>query len=383
MPKTLHFILCLSFILILLLSIATPAFAAEPDSEAVQSDGQNISAEAAMPITDSGILDNLNEKTDVRWYTFPITVEGDAVLLFNSESSSIKRYCWECTVYAQDKTTVLKTEDVGRDLTYIAVNDLTAGTYYVKIQMTQGTNPALSPNEYGFSKGQYSINVLSCSSTWTGCTGDKAFTVTEAGTLLCALDGTLFLKAYDGEAVVGLYTYENGKTGPLLLGNEPRSIAYFSSEAGQIYEYDRSVYFEFSGEHYWASPYHGYVEASGGDSISTPLYYCAEGKAVKLSHAATELMNVHLGIDPNDGLWFDNFMASPAMPFVVGGIIVLIIVIIVVVHIRSKTRLDNYIYKARNYTPSYDDPPYTPPSRNDAWHNGKPWSADHSNAKDM
>ena len=61
--------------------------------------------------------------------------------------------------------------------------------------------------------------------------------------------------------------------------------------------------------------------------------------------------------------------------------LLVVIAIIVVAHTVS----NNSRYRGKVYSYDNDPPSYTPPSSSSdgTWHDGKPWTADHANAKDM
>lgn len=384
------FALLSSLVLILCLFSASCFVFAEEAAEAaapVLSDGKNTSAKKAMPLTEAGVTDALNKDTAERWYTVDITVAGDAVLIFDSSAYTYCAFCWECTFIDQDKTTELSTLDTGTRRDYLSATDLQVGTYYLRVRKVQKEDPPGVALRYGFCDGQYTLRVVTCA---TPVAVDPAtHTADTSGDLLCVVDGTLFLKAYDGEAVVGAYITEKGQAGPLLLTpKEHERVAYFSSATNAIHKTDRSTYVQYGGglssEHYTASRTDGFVECRDPACIGDGVYVSAEGKAAKLERAGKELLNVHLGKEPLDGLKWDVFLESKAAPWVFGGVAAAVVAIIVVAHIVSKNNWERE--RARWSRSYYDDPPsYTPPSSSSdgTWYDGKPWTADHANAKDM
>ena len=100
--------------------------------------------------------------------------------------------------------------------------------------------------------------------------------------------------------------------------------------------------------------------------------------------AARQLMNVHRGVDPMEGLGWDNFIASPAAPWVFGGVAVAIVVIIVVAHFIS-----THSWEAERWRlvrgDDADSPTVVsnPPANSSDDDDPLPWTADHDNAKDM
>lgn len=350
----------------------------------VESNGKNTSAAKAMPLTEAGVTDALNKETAQRWYTVEITEPGDAVVTFYNERIINQRdISWECTLFGQDKTTVLATLDVGDGCSFMAANDLTEGTYYLRVQTAEKAADSDSTDSYGYCKGEYTLNIVTCA---TPVAIDPAdYTVDKAGDLLCVVDGHLFIKAADGEAVAGAYVNEDGQAGPLLLCQmQGDAVDYFSSATGKLYTWSRSNYVHFDGESngYYTSSKYGLVD--GGTIINADgLYICYAGDAVDEKRAARQLMNMHRGVDPMEGLGWDNFMASAAAPWVFGGVVVAVLVIIVVVHKRSEAASKAKTYRlARDDddTPSSYTPP-TPASSDDD--DPLPWTANHDNAKDM
>lgn len=374
----------LAVVIMLCLTMACTVSAEEAaPTEPTLSNGKNTSAKKAMPLAEAGVVDALNKDTAERWYAVDITVAGDAVLIFDSSAYTYCAYCWECTFIDQDKTTELSTLDVGARRDYLSITNLQVGTYYLRVRKVQKEDPPGVALRYGFCDGQYTLRLVTCA---TPVAVDPAtHTVSKAGDLLCVVDGHLFLKAYDGEAVAGAYITKEGEAGPLLLSRKGMEcVAYFSSATNTIHQTDRSTYVNHGGmygDHYTASVTAGFVKCSDPARISDGVYVSAEGKAAGLERAGKELINVHLGNDPLEGLKWDVFMESKAAPWVFGGIVVVVIAIIVVAHTVS----NNSRYRGKVYSYDDDPPSYTPPSSSSdgTWYDGKPWTANHANAKDM
>lgn len=378
---------------VFLIAVSFPCYAALEDGEVPHVTG-GASAEMAVDITDTGALDCLQEKTDVRWYSFRVEAEGDAVVIFYFEGYYGVSYdidCWECAIFGQDKSTLLKAEDVEKGYSFLAVNDLPVGTYYIRVQMSQNIeNP-----DSRFPNDEYSLSVVTCAMSGTNVTGDAICKVSEPGELLCVLDGTIFLKAFGGEAAVGLCTNKDGLTGPLLasLDNDSVSIAYFSSRTGEIYSNHTNTAERYGTyDHHYSSD-EGYVECTLSDTASSGLYHCGGGEKMnEVGIGAAELLNVYYGKAPDDGLKFEIFMASlfgstETAACIVGCCIIAVVVIIIVVaYIRDKMKYEAWKEKVRRspYSDTGNDSYYVPAKKDDgAWCDGKPWSANHDNAKDM
>ena len=353
----------------MLVYLALPAFA-KSDSNAM---------EKAVEITADGITDNLNKNTDVRWYSFPVTVEGDAVIMFTANGGSSQVASWEITIYDQDQSTILDSEYALKGITYLSAQDLTKGIYYIQVQS------AKSAAHHKFSSQQFSLKAITCASEQINNPDDEICTVTKAGTLLWNVDGTLFIKAYDGEALVGVYTKLDGESGPVLLGSDVNNVAFFSSKSNWVTAGHKDSYISygerFDKTRYYISQDSGFVELSQENIDAAPLYQCGNGRRIGPNHAAQELLNVHFGKDPNEGLALKNFIVSPAFPFVVGGVIILILLIIAVIFILIKTKRIKPRHRIHT-VPSGTHTTTTTDQSGADW-NGMPHVVDYNSVKDM
>ena len=375
--------------LVLIFGLLTAAcvVSAEDAATPVESNGKNTSAAKAMALTEVGVNDSLNKESAQRWYTVDVTVAGDAVVTFHYDRSNyINDVHWECTFFAADKTTALATAEMGRGHSFLAANDLAEGTYYLRVTAAGKGDNADPTKSYRFCDDAYTVGIVTCATPVAIDPDDH--TVDKGGALLCVVDGHLFLKAADGEAVAGAYVNEYGEAGPLLLWNMVgENCDYFSSATGSVCKSDyHSDYVHFEGESNNWNVSSDYGLVAGGTIVAAEgLYVCYEGEAVNLERAARQLMNVHWGVDPMEGLGWDNFMASAAAPWVFGGIAVAVIVIIVLAHFISTHSWESERWLlARDY--EADSPTVvsnTPASNSDDDDDPLPWTADHDNAKDM
>lgn len=357
--------------LIILFSTAIPVFA----------QNEIKPADKTVEITDDGISDNLSTNTDVRWYSFPVTVEGDAVIMFRSNGGSSQVASWEITFYDQDQSTILDSVYALKGITYLSAQDLTKGTYYVKVQS------AKSATHHKFSSKQFSLKAITCASEQVKPSSNEICTVTKPGTLLWNIDGTLFIKAYEGEALVGVYTKLDGEAGPILVSSDVDNVAFFSSKGNWITSGHKDSYISygerFDKTRYYISQDSGFVELSQENIRSAPLYQCGNGRRVGSKHAAQELLNVHFGKDPNEGLALKNFIVSPAFPIIAGAVIVLILIIVAVVFILIKTKRIKPRHRTHTATHSASTHTPTSPDNSGADWNGMPHVIDYNSMKDM
>lgn len=374
------------FLLIFAFLTAACTVSAEDVAAPVESNGKNTSAAKALALTEVGVTDALNKESAQRWYTVDVTVAGDAVVLFYADfGRTTVDICWACTFIAADKTTVLATADMGYGQSFMAVNDLTVGTYYLRVQAATETEESDPKKTYGYTDGAFTLDIVTCATSVA--VDPETHIVDKVGDLLCVVDGHLFVKAADGEAVAGAYVNEDGEAGPLLMWDMVgKNCDYFSSATGSVYKSDHhSDYVHFEGEsNSWkVSSDYGLV-AGGTVAAAEGLYVCYEGEAVNLERAARQLINVYRGVDPMEGLAWDNFMASPAAPWVFGGIAVAVIVIIVVAHFIS-----THSWEAERWRLVRGDDADSPtvasntPASNSDDDDPLPWTANHDNAKDM
>lgn len=366
MRKLIRSFLLILFTLVISVCMALPAFAK--------------SDEKVIEITANGISDNLNNNTDAHWYSFPVTVEGDAVIMFTANGGSSQVASWEITVYDQDQSTILDSEYALKGITYLSAQDLTKGTYYVQIQS------AKSATHHKFSSQQFSLKVITCASEQINASSDEVCTVTKPGTLLWNVNGTLFIKAYEGEALVGVYTKLDGKAGPILVGSDMESVAFFSSKGNWVTDGHKDSYISygerFDKSRYYISQNSGFVELSQKNVDAASLYQCGNGRRVGPKHAAQELLNVHFSKDPGEGLAMKNFIVSPVFPFIVGAVFVVILLIIAVIFILTKTKRIKPRRRIHAAPPSTSTHTTTADHSGADW-NGMPHVVDYNSVKDM
>ena len=194
-------------------------------------------AEGDTVLGDEAIVDNLTDAEDVNWYSFTLTEKGMAVISIQSlqEHWNGYKYNWHASVYAADKTTLIK--EVGVEgytyTTRLATGMLEAGDYYLRIGAVKSSNPLMA----GFTDKNYSVTatIAYASMKNEGPVGQTK-TVSKAGDIICAIDGEVFVKCNDGEAVVGLYRNKKGAIVPMLVSKDEQAVAYIVMSTGAVVE---------------------------------------------------------------------------------------------------------------------------------------------------
>lgn len=202
-----------------LLTTSLPAAAAEDD----------------IVLGDQAIVDHLTDAADVNWYSFTLTEKGMAIIAIQSlqEHWNGYKYNWHAAVYAADKTTLIK--EVGVEgytyTTRLATGTLEAGDYYLRIGAVKSSNPLMA----GFTDKNYSITttIAYTSMKNEGPVGQTK-TVSKAGDIICAIDGEVFVKCNDGEAVAGLYRNKKGAVVPVLVSKEEAAVSYMVMSTGAV-----------------------------------------------------------------------------------------------------------------------------------------------------
>lgn len=214
-------------------------------------------AEGDTVLGDEAIVDNLTDAEDVNWYSFTLTEKGMAVISIQSlqEHWNGYKYNWHASVYAADKTTLIK--EVGVEgytyTTRLATGMLEAGDYYLRIGAVKSSNPLMA----GFTDKNYSITTtIAYASTKNEDPAGKTKTVSKAGDIICAIDGEIFIKCNDGEAVAGLYRNKKGAIVPMLVSKEEAAVAYIVMSTGAVVDG-------------WSVPTKEGYYYSYGDSIET------------------------------------------------------------------------------------------------------------------
>lgn len=196
-----------------------------------------VSAAKETPIGDEGVTDHLTNAKDVNWYKITMTEKGMAVISIQSlqENWNGYTYNWHASVYAADKKTMIKETGVEgyNYTTYLATGELEAGDYYLRIGAVSSSNPLMA----GFTDKDYrvSLTVAYASIQNEGPVG-KTKTVSKAGEVICAIDGEVFVKCGDGEALAGLYRNKKGAIVPFLVSKDQAAVSYMVMSTGKIVE---------------------------------------------------------------------------------------------------------------------------------------------------
>ena len=192
-------------------------------------------AEGDTVLGDEAIVDNLTDAEDVNWYSFTLTEKGMAVISIQSlqEHWNGYKYNWHASVYAADKTTLIK--EVGVEgytyTTRLATGMLEAGDYYLRIGAVSSANPLMA----GFTDKNYSVTAtIAYASMKNEDPAGLTKTVSKAGDIICAIDGEVFVKCNDGEAVAGLYRNKKGAIVPVLVSKEEAAVSYMVMSTGAV-----------------------------------------------------------------------------------------------------------------------------------------------------
>lgn len=192
-------------------------------------------AEGDTVLGDQAIVDHLTDAEDVNWYSFTLTEKGMAVIAIQSlqEHWNGYTYNWHAAVYAADKTTLIK--EVGVEgytyTTRLATGTLEAGDYYLRIGAVKSSNPLMA----GFTDKNYSITttIAFTSMKNEGPVGQTK-TVSKAGEVICAIEGEIFIKCNDGEALAGLYRNKKGAVVPFLVSKDEAAVSYVVMSTGAV-----------------------------------------------------------------------------------------------------------------------------------------------------
>ncbi len=241
-----------------LLSFA--AFAKDSEGEVTgETTAEEIITEpaAVLPLDSQQVEDHLEVPEQVNWYSFALPEAGGALLMIQSlqENWNGYTYSWNVTVYAADKETVLGQAQVrgAWHMTPLSIDGLEAGTYYVAISTAASmTNPLMS----GFADDPYRLTLTKLiPSAIPAREAGSVATLTKAGEIICAIDGTYFVKLHDGEAKAALRENTYNAIVPVLVGESKESVQYVVSGSGQVAgsethtaEQDSVIYYYTTGE---------------------------------------------------------------------------------------------------------------------------------------
>ena len=375
--KKLVCLLC-SLVMIILLCVPMTASAATK---------KNTSKKNAKKITEAGVTQHLEKESQKRWYTFSTEKEGDALVIFDNSADTVYSYYWYMTVYKKDGKTVLKEGNVegGGKTTRIALTNLEAGKYYIRIARSSGGNPFM----IGYTDAEYTIHLITAdtqrpalvtdpsdgSSAESSKVSSKAesskadsavqsgdgvssavaekgtvFFLQEKDTLLCSLGGRLYVKENDGVCMAGYYTHTSGQTGPLLVGESEEAVKYYSTGSSEE-EFECGT-LSYDGKQYYYSHAWGFLPGDFTDTLTPAIYKCSAGEKLETADAARELLNVYFGKDPKDGFETSNiseFFAQYWYWFVLAAFVILVIIIVIL----------RFAKKKASYSSSYSNSSYS------------------------
>lgn len=199
--------------------------------------GLTTTAAKETPIGDEGVTDHLTDANDVNWYKITLTEKGMAVIAIQSlqENWNGYKYNWHASVYAADKKTLIKETGVEgyNYTTLLATGELEAGDYYLRIGTVSSSNPLMA----GFTDKDYRVSTtIAYASIQNEGPVGKTKTVSKAGEVICTIDGEVFVKRNDGEALAGLYRNKKGAIVPFLVSKEEAAVSYMVMSTGQVVE---------------------------------------------------------------------------------------------------------------------------------------------------
>lgn len=199
--------------------------------------GLTTTAAKETPIGDEGVTDHLTDANDVNWYKITLTEKGMAVIAIQSlqENWNGYKYNWHASVYAADKKTLIKETGVEgyNYTTLLATGELEAGDYYLRIGTVSSSNPLMA----GFTDKDYRVSTtIAYASIQNEGPVGKTKTVSKAGEVVCAIDGEVFVKRNDGEALAGLYRNKKGAIVPFLVSKDSTAVSYMVMSTGQVVE---------------------------------------------------------------------------------------------------------------------------------------------------
>ena len=194
-----------------------------------------VAADDSTPLSGEAVVDHLTDAGDVHWYSFTLTEKGMAVIAIQSlqEHWNGYTYNWHAAVYASDKTTLIKETGVEgyNYTTRLATGTLEAGEYYLRIGAVSSANPLMA----GFTDKDYAVSAtITYASTKNEGPVGKTKTVSKAGEIICAIDGEVFVKCNDGEAVAGLYRNKKGAVVPFLVSKDEAAVSYMVMSTGAV-----------------------------------------------------------------------------------------------------------------------------------------------------
>lgn len=250
-------------------------------------------AQGTSEIQSSTFTDNLSSEDEIKWYPFEMEEEGDVFIQVQGLLDRLDgRYYWRCMVLEADQETVLADLSVlGRSEFYgpdrVALPNLSAGTYYIRMSSIAFANPLLST----FTTDNYELKLVQVSnSAQPVYDGDGVQTFSKAGEILWSKNGTVFVKCNDGVCYGALTRDSDGTIIPVLISEEPDAVEYFVSETGEIVGAGNSPWTQKrTNTDYYISErgYKGNSSQKSSSEKNLPIFYVEKSGA----YAAEKIMD--------------------------------------------------------------------------------------------
>ena len=115
--------------------------------------------------------------------------------------------------------------------TWLATGKLAAGDYFLRIGPVASSNPLMA----GFTDKDYSVSaIIAATAVQNDGYAGKTKIVSKAGEIICAVDGEVFVKRTDGEALAGLYRNKKGAIVPCLVSKDEAAVSYLVMSTGMV-----------------------------------------------------------------------------------------------------------------------------------------------------
>ena len=328
------------FALLVLISVITFLLGA---NSFVLSAEENDDSFAAVPIPQEGLEDNIATADDVKWYSFTVEKDAEVLLCIKSLQKNWTGYTyyWYAAVYASDRETLLAKDAVrgAYYTTYIELNELTAGTYYLKITSVAHNNPLMA----GFTDEKYQLTAnVFYHDTVVSYDKKGVQTMSGKGQLICKFGNKFFIKLNEGEAYVALYRNQNNNIVPILISEDKEAVAYMISD-GTVAEAETFRKYYKGTEYYCAGA--DYVEDIPDPDANHPIFATTryQNTAVGVFDEVMEQLEVEAA-----GGEFKYFLKNYWGWLLFFGGVILIIVCVVV-----KEKISERNYKKSSHSISY------------------------------
>lgn len=196
-----------------------------------------VNAQEIDTVLENRLTDNLTSKEDIKWYSFEMIEDGDAIIIVTGLQDHWDGYPyhWQCAIYEDDQESVMVYDNVrgyaeNDGPSIISAPELTAGTYYIRMTSTNSANPLMT----AFTSDSYELQLLRYYNSESAVyDGEGIQTFDSAWDILWAVDGTAFLKLNDGECFMALMKNENLAIVPVLISTDKDAVEYIVSSTGE------------------------------------------------------------------------------------------------------------------------------------------------------